>query len=423
MAVDINIPSPGESITEVVVGPWQKQPGEWVEKDEIIVEIESDKVTLELPAPESGVLQVQAVEGEDKQVGDVIGTVDPSAERPAASAAAQGQASAISGEGGPVDVLATHPTAATLANGDASHKATSVARKVAQDKGVDLSGVTGTGSSGRITKSDVLAVAGSKPSDVTAVAPSPAQRSGTLVQAPSMGSRNVRTQRMSKLRQRIAERLVAAQHAAAMLTTFNEADMTAVMTLRKAHKEEFEKMHGVGLGFMSFFIKACVSALQQYQGVNAYIAGDQVEYHDFVDISVAVGTDRGLVVPVLRNAETMSFAEIEQNVKALALKARDGKLTIEEMSGGTFTISNGGVYGSLMSTPILNAPQSGILGMHKIMKRAVEDPDNPGQLTLRPMMYLALSYDHRVVDGEQAVRFLVHVKDSIENPQRLLLGL
>ncbi|MEE8154942.1 MAG: 2-oxoglutarate dehydrogenase complex dihydrolipoyllysine-residue succinyltransferase [Phycisphaerales bacterium] len=404
MPVQISIPSPGESITEVVIGPWQKSSGEWVEKDEIVVEIESDKVTLEVPAPESGVLQVLAEEGAEKQVGEVIATVDPSAERPAGIAAA-------------ATASAPTPEAVVAVSGDGDSKVTSVARKVAADKGVDLARVDGSGPSGRITKSDVLAAARTPASEVSIDTASP------IVGTVPAGSREVQRQRMSKLRQRIAERLVAAQHTAAMLTTFNEADMSAVMRLRKRHKEEFEKEHGVGLGFMSFFVHACAAALQHFPRVNAYIDGNEVEYHDYVDISVAIGTDKGLVVPVLRNAETMSFADVERTIKELAGRARDSKLTLEEMTGGTFTISNGGVYGSLLSTPILNPPQSAILGMHKITKRPIEDPDNPGQIVLRPMMYLALSYDHRIVDGEQAVKFLIHIKDSIESPQRMLLGL
>ncbi|NNF44917.1 MAG: dihydrolipoyllysine-residue succinyltransferase, partial [Phycisphaerales bacterium] len=236
------------------------------------------------------------------------------------------------------------------------------------------------------------------------------------------GERGIRRQRMSKLRQRVAERLVQAQQTAAMLTTFNEADMSEVMRLRSAHKEAFHDKHGVGLGFMSFFVRACVSALQKHEGINAYIDGAEVEYHDFIDVSIAVGTPKGLVVPVLRNAERLSFAEIEGGIVDLATRARDGKLAMEDMTGGTFTISNGGVYGSLMSTPILNPPQSGILGMHKIMKRPMEDPNRAGEITLLPMMYLALSYDHRIVDGEQAVRFLVHVKEQLERPERMLIG-
>ena len=282
-------------------------------------------------------------------------------------------------------------------------------------------------------KADVIAAApGSEGAPLSVVTPStPAAASQpivpvvttSVVPAAGSGPRGLRREKMSKLRQRIAERLVQAQHSAAMLTTFNECDMSEVMRLRKLHKESFSEKHGVGLGFMSFFIKACTSALRQHPRVNAYIVGNEYEYHDDVDSSVAVGTDKGLVVPVLRNTELMSFAEVESTIKNLALRARENKLTMDEMTGGTFTISNGGVYGSLNSTPILNPPQSGILGMHAIKKRAVEDPDNPGQVVIRPMMYLALSYDHRIVDGAEAVVFLVHVKNCIENPERLLLGL
>ena len=244
--------------------------------------------------------------------------------------------------------------------------------------------------------------------------------------AATPGSRGTRREKMTKLRQKIAERLVHAQHSAAMLTTFNECDMTEIMRLRAEHKESFEKQHGVGLGFMSFFVKAATSALRKYPRVNAYIVGQgaemEVEHHDYCDVAVAVGTEKGLVVPVLRNAEAMSFAQIEATIKDFAVRAKDGKLSVDEMTGGTFTISNGGVYGSLMSTPILNPPQSGILGMHTIKKRAVEDPKNPGQVAIRPMMYLALSYDHRIIDGAEAVGFLIHIKDMIEKPERLLLA-
>ncbi len=425
MPVDISIPSPGESITEVVVGPWHRKAGEWVEKDQIIVEIESDKVTLEIPAPESGVLRVTAEEGAALNVGDVVGSIDPDAPRPEPATVVAESATASAGTAvpattaPPIAPAATTPMAPATAamasqspqspkspgdNGD--KRTTSVARKLAADRGVDLATVAGTGPSGRITKSDVLAA-----SDAAPPPASPAASSG----------RTVRRERLSKLRQRIAERLVAAQHAAAMLTTFNEADMTAIMQLRKQHKEAFKERHGVGLGFMSFFVKACCSALKRFERVNAYIDGDEVEYHDYVDVSVAVGTDKGLVVPVIRDAQNLSFAGIEQTIATLAARARAGKLTLDEMTGGTFTISNGGVYGSMMSTPILNPPQSGILGMHRIQNRPVEDPVNPGQIALRPMMYLALSYDHRIVDGEQAVRFLVHLRACLEAPDRLML--
>lgn len=424
MPVDITIPSPGESITEVTLGPWHKSSGEWVEKDETLVEIESDKVTLEVPAPESGLLSISAEEGQEKNVGDVIGFIDASAEKPegaGTSTQAQAQRSAASGEkqqpretAKPQDATVRNEiaTATTAAANGGDARVTSLARKIAEDRGVNLASVKGTGPGGRITKSDVMRV--------------PDGGSGQRELVSVSGSRGTKREKMTKLRQRIAQRLVAAQHNAAMLTTFNECDMSAVMALRKQHKEAFAEKHGVGLGFMSFFSKACVSALQAFPRVNAYIIGEgsamEVEYHDYVDISVAVGTDKGLVVPVLRNVEQMSFADIEQGIKELATKARDGKLTVDDMTGGTFTISNGGVYGSLNSTPILNPPQSGILGLHKIMNRPIEDPDKPGQIAVRPMMYLALSYDHRIIDGAEAVGFLVHVKQCIENPERMLLG-
>ncbi len=401
MPIDLTIPSPGESITDVVLGPWHKASGEWVEKDETLVEIESDKVTLELPAPESGVLRVVAEEGAELPVGTVIGSIDPDAQRPAVASPNDEPAPAAGAETPP-------------ASGDGAGRVTPMARKLAAEMGLDLTAIQGTGPSGRITKSDVLAAttaAGVRPASVTAPPPGPT------------AARGVRRERLSKLRRRIAERLVEAQQTAAMLTTFNEADMSQVMALRAEHKEAFAERHGVGLGFMSFYVTACVSALRTYPRINAYIAGDEVEFHDYVDVSIAVGTEKGLVVPVVRNAETMSFADIERAISDLAARAREGRLSLDDMTGGTFTISNGGVYGSLLSTPILNPPQSGILGLHKIIKRPVEDPGNPGQIALRPMMNLALSYDHRVVDGEQAVKFLVHLKEQIEDPRRMMLGI
>jgi len=429
MPVEITIPSPGESITEVVLGPWQQSSGSWVRKDDALVEIESDKVTLEVPAPESGVLTITADEGAELKVGDVIGTIDPSGTPPANGE--QKSASGASADPPASPAAATVEAATATASGtgatgtpEEAGKATPLARKVAADQGVSLSGVRGTGPSGRITKSDVLAATrntGGLPAIREADAP--AAGGGDLGRPSTGAGRGVRREKMSKLRQRVAQRLVEAQHNAAMLTTFNEVDMSEVMRLRALHKEAFQERHGIGLGFMSFFVKASCSALAAHPGLNAYIDGDEVEYHDYCDISVAVGTPKGLVVPIVRSAEDMSFAQIELAIKDLAVRARDGKLTMDDMSGGTFTISNGGVYGSLMSTPILNPPQSGILGMHKIMKRPVEDAKNPGQIVLRPMMYLALSYDHRIVDGEQAVRFLVHIKEHLENPERMLLGL
>jgi 2-oxoglutarate dehydrogenase E2 component (dihydrolipoamide succinyltransferase) len=409
MAVDITIPSPGESITEVSLSGWLKDSGTYVEKDELLAEIESDKATLELRAPAAGTLQIATTKGDGIKVGAVVASIDTSAAKPAGAAAPAAGGGAVAPAGA-----------------SSGAKVSGVAKKVAAEKGVDTASIAGSGPSGRVMKDDVLA-ATSKSGAATETKPTPAAApaKAAAVAAPS-GTRGVRREKMTKLRQKIAERLVHAQHTAAMLTTFNECDMTEVMRLRAEHKESFEKQHGVGLGFMSFFVKAATSALHKYPRVNAYIAGTgaemEIEYHDYADIAVAVGTDKGLVVPVLRNAETLSFAGVESAIKDFAVRAKDGKLTVDEMTGGTFTISNGGVYGSLMSTPILNPPQSAILGMHAIKKRAVEDPKNPGQVALRPMMYLALSYDHRIIDGAEAVGFLVHIKDMIEKPERLLLA-
>ena len=395
---DVTIPSPGESITEVRIGAWKRNDGDWVEKDELLNEIESDKATLELLAPAAGTLKVTADSGSDQKVGAIVAKIDDKAKRPAGATPAAKPA----------------PTAAPAAEA-IEPKATSVARKMAADKGVDIAKVEGTGPGGRVTKADIEN-AGSAP----VAKPAPAM---VATSAPVFtGSRGVRRERMTKLRARIAERLVMAKNTAAMLTTFNECDMSEVMRLRAEHKEAFEKRHGTGLGFMGFFMKAVVSGLEKYPRVNASIVGDEIEYHDYIDVSVAVGTDKGLVVPVVRNVQGMSIAQIEMGIKELAVKARDGRLSVDDMTGGTFTITNGGVYGSLMSTPILNPPQSGILGMHAIKNRAIECPKNPGHVVIRPMMYLALSYDHRIVDGAEAVGFLVQVKNAIEKPERLLLG-
>jgi 2-oxoglutarate dehydrogenase E2 component (dihydrolipoamide succinyltransferase) len=414
--MDIVVPSPGESITEVTLGQWHKQDGDWVDTDEILVDIESDKATLEVRAPAAGVLHVKAKAGAEQKVGAAIAAIDTSAAKPAGGGAPAAKAAAA---GVPASAPAASAAAATEAKPDGGRKASSLARKVAADKGVDLANVAGSGTAGRIVAADVERAAtgvAAIANPVKPVAPAPAPAPLAVA-----GARGKRRERMPKIRQRIAERLVQAQHTAAMLTTFNECDMTEVMRLRAEHKESFEKHHGVGLGFMSFFVKACTSALRRFPKVNAYFMGEEIEHHDYCDVSIAVGTDRGLVVPVLRNAEAMTFAEIELAIRGFAARAREGKLSVDEMSGGTFTITNGGIYGSLMSTPILNPPQSAILGMHAIKKRAVEDPRNPGQVALRPMMYLALSYDHRIIDGAEAVSFLVHVKDCIEKPERLLL--
>ncbi|MEO1128656.1 MAG: 2-oxoglutarate dehydrogenase complex dihydrolipoyllysine-residue succinyltransferase [Planctomycetota bacterium] len=423
MATDVVIPQLGESISEAVIASWLKPDGAYVERDEEIVELETDKVTMPLPSPVAGVIKHDASEGDTVIVGASIASIDESAEKPAGAApAAEAEAPAPAAAAPPPAQPApaatqTTPAPASAPAGDADVRSTPLARKIAEEKHVDLAGISGTGPGGRIREQDVLAYiqAGSNGS----ARPGPA--------AAPAAERGVRRERMSQLRQRIAVRLVEAQQTAAMLTTFNECDMTAVMQLRSRHKEQFEKSHGVRLGFMSFFIKAACSALERYPAVNAFITqGDsapEVEYHDYCDVAVAVGTDKGLVVPVLRNAQARSFAEIESGIGELAAKARDGKLALEDMQGGTFTISNGGVYGSMMSTPILNPPQSGILGMHNIIRRPIEHPDKPGsgEVVVRPMMYLALSYDHRIVDGEGAVRFLRHIKECIEDPERLLL--
>jgi len=396
MAVDITIPSPGESITEVSLSGWLKDDGTYVEKDDLLAEIESDKATLELRAPAAGALRISTAKGDSIKVGSVVASIDTAATRPAGATATAAAATA---------------------------KVSGVAKKVAAEKGVDTAAITGSGPSGRVMKDDVLAVTTKAPA-ATETKPTTATKPTSAPAVP--GARGMRREKMTKLRQKIAERLVYAQHTAAMLTTFNECDMTEVMRLRAENKESFEKQHGVGLGFMSFFVKAATSALRKYPRVNAYIVGAgaemEIEFHDYCDVAVAVGTDKGLVVPVLRNAEAMTFAGVEAAIKDFAVRAKDGKLSVDEMTGGTFTISNGGVYGSLNSTPILNPPQSAILGMHAIKKRAVEDPRNPGQIALRPMMYLALSYDHRIIDGAEAVGFLVHIKDMIEKPERLLLA-
>ena len=418
MSHEIIIPSPGESVTEITVGAWLKQDGEWVDKDEAICEIESDKATLEVVAPNEGILSVSAQEGDELDVGAVLGTVE-AGEKPAKPAA---ESTPKTEQAQPAE---TSPAADT-----GGARASTVAKKIAQERGVDLKAVTGSGPSGRIMKADVMSAtekntpaqsaAAAKPAAAKPAAAKSAAPPREPVIAAPIGSREVRREKMTKLRQKIAERLVSAQHTAAMLTTFNEADMTGVMSMRSKYKEDFEKRFGVRLGFMSFFVKASVSALRAQPKVNAYVVDNQIEYHDYNDIAVAVGTDRGLVVPVIRNAEDMNFAQIEGTIGDFAARAKTGALSVDEMTGGTFTVSNGGVYGSMMSTPILNPPQSGILGMHAIKKRAVEDPDNPGQIILRPMMYLALSYDHRIIDGTEAVTFLKHIKDCIEDPARLL---
>ncbi|MDP7069751.1 MAG: 2-oxoglutarate dehydrogenase complex dihydrolipoyllysine-residue succinyltransferase [Phycisphaerales bacterium] len=405
MSTDIVIPSLGESISEVRLGRWLCRDGQWIDRDAPLVEIESDKVTQELPAPVSGIVQISEHEGADLLVGAVIGRIDSEAPRPEPAAGEPSPAAQV-------EVATENAASAEVP----APRATPMAKRIARDQGVELSTVHGSGPAGRVMKSDVRSAANARPTETTP-APEP------LTPIDQIGQRGTRRERMSPLRRRIAERLVTAQHTAAMLTTFNEADMTEVIRLRKAHKDDFHDRFGVKLGFMSFFAKAVVSALQAFPAINAWIDGEEIEYHEYVDLSVAVGTDRGLVVPVIRNADRLGFAEIESEIARLAEAARAGQLGMDDLMGGTFTISNGGVYGSMMSTPILNPPQSAILGLHRISNRAVEDPEAPGTVTLRPMMYLAVSYDHRIIDGSEAVGFLVHIKECIESPERLLLGM
>jgi 2-oxoglutarate dehydrogenase E2 component (dihydrolipoamide succinyltransferase) len=419
---DIMTPALGESVTEATVARWTKKAGDPVRKDEILVELETDKVSLEVAAPADGVLaEITADEGATVTPGAVLGRVSEGGAAAAAKPAAAKAPAVAAASSTPTPVPAGElqpepqpgkpaPTSAPVPDTSAKVLAPSAQRVVAENR-LDAGAIAGTGKDGRITKGDALAALEARAS-APAAAPAPS--------APRAVDQREERVRMTRLRQTIARRLKEAQNAAAMLTTFNEVDMSAVMALRNQHKDAFEKRHGVKLGFMGFFVKACVHALKQVPEVNAEIDGQDLIYKNHYDISVAVGTEKGLVTPVLRDADLLSLAGVEKGIGDLGRKARDGQLALEDLQGGTFTISNGGVYGSLMSTPILNAPQSGILGMHKIQDRPVAVN---GQVVIRPMMYLALSYDHRIVDGQGAVTFLVRVKEAIEDPQRLLLDI
>ena len=402
---DILTPTLGESVAEATVARWAKKPGDAVKKDEVLVELETDKVSLEVSAPADGVLQdIAAAEGATVIPGQVLGVVAAggagAAPAPAKSAPAPKAVEPAPAPVAPAPAPAAAPTAQPLAPS---------VQRIASETGLDTASIAGTGRDGRITKGDALEAL-----EARAKAPAPAPAPA----APRPLNEREERVRMTRLRQTIARRLKEAQNTAAMLTTFNEVDMTAVMSLRNQYKDAFEKRHGVKLGFMGMFVKATIAALKEVPAVNAEIDGQDIVYKNHYDIGVAVGTEKGLVVPVVRDADAMSLAEVEKAIAAYGKKARDGQLAIEDLQGGTFTISNGGVYGSLMSTPILNAPQSGILGMHKIQDRPVAIN---GQVVIRPMMYLAVSYDHRIVDGKEAVTFLVRVKDALEDPQRLLL--
>lgn len=397
--LEMKVPSPGESITEVEIATWLVKDGDYVEKDQAIAEVDSDKATLELPAEESGIITLKAEEGDVVEVGQVVCLIDTSAAKPAGGSAEAPKAEVkeeVKAAPAPVATPAPAAPATTYATGTPSP----AAKKVLDEKGIDASQVKGSGRDGRITQDD-------------AVRFTPAM--GTSTQ----GTRAQSEKKLSSLRRKIAQRLVSVKNETAMLTTFNEVDMSAIFTLRNQYKDEFKAKHGVGLGFMSFFTKAVTRALEMYPDVNSMIDGDYQVKFDFADVSVAVSGPKGLMVPVVRNAENLTFRGVEQSIKDLAIKVRDGKISVDEMTGGTFTITNGGVFGSMMSTPIINPPQSGILGMHNIVERPVV---KNGQIVIAPMMYVALSYDHRIIDGRESVGFLVAVKEAVEDPLNVLMG-
>lgn len=404
--LEMKVPSPGESITEVEIATWLVKDGDYVEKDQPIAEVDSDKATLELPAEESGIITLKAEEGDVVQVGQVVCLIDrdgakPEGAAPAVEAAKKEEAPKAAE---PVKAEAPKPAVQAAPQTYATGAPSPAAKKILDEKGVDAGQVSGSGRDGRITKTDA---------ELAAV---PAMGGSSL---SATGSRASTTTKLSVLRRKIASRLVSVKNETAMLTTFNEVDMSEIFRLRKLYKEEFAQKHGVGIGFMSFFTKAVTRALQMYPDVNASIDGDFKINYDFCDISIAVSGPKGLMVPVLRNAENMSFKGIEANIKDLATKVRDGKITVDEMTGGTFTITNGGTFGSMLSTPIINPPQSAILGMHNIIQRPVAVD---GQVVIRPMMYVAMSYDHRIIDGKESVGFLVAVKEGIDNPVEFLMG-
>jgi 2-oxoglutarate dehydrogenase E2 component (dihydrolipoamide succinyltransferase) len=395
MAIEIKVPTVGESISEVTLVKWHKKDGDYANRDEVIAELESEKATFELNAEQAGVIKIIAQEGATLNIGDVVCSIDTDAAKPEEAVE---EKPVVASE-------ATKPTEdkPQTTNDKPDVKATPVAAAIIADKKVDVKSVSATGSNGRIMKQDVIDALNN-----------PGTKPGT-----ELFARNDREQKMSNLRKTISRRLVEAKNTTAMLTTFNEVDMSAIMDIRKKYKDKFKELHGVNLGFMSFFTKACTYALQEFASVNAYIDGENIIYHDYCDISIAVSAPKGLVVPVIRNAESLSMAGIEAKVVELATKAKDNKLTIEEMTGGTFTITNGGIFGSMLSTPIINIPQSAILGMHNILERPMAIN---GQVVIKPMMYVALSYDHRIIDGRESVGFLVRVKELLENPALMLFG-
>jgi 2-oxoglutarate dehydrogenase E2 component (dihydrolipoamide succinyltransferase) len=410
MSIEIRVPQLPESVTDATLVAWHKKPGEAVSRDENLVDLETDKVVLEVPAPSSGTLaEVRVEDGATVTAGDVLAVLEEGAAPEPAAAAPE---SAANGND-----VASSQEEAPVAAATGSPKLSPAVRRLLDEHDLDATIIVGSGKDGRITKSDVMAYLKSH-SDENVTPGDPAPELDVIAAPAAGGSRTEQRVPMTRLRSRIAERMVEAQHTAAMLTTFNEVDLTKVMSLRKRYKESFEKEHGVRLGFMSFFAKAAVEALRKFPAVNASIEDNDIIYHDYVDIGVAVSSERGLMVPVLRNVEKMSFAQIESGINDYAEKVREGSISMDDLTGGTFTITNGGVFGSMLSTPILNPPQSGILGMHAIQERPMAVD---GEIVVRPMMYLALTYDHRIIDGREAVQFLVSIKQSLEDPGRLLL--
>ncbi|MCO4782424.1 MAG: 2-oxoglutarate dehydrogenase complex dihydrolipoyllysine-residue succinyltransferase [Candidatus Cloacimonetes bacterium] len=405
--MDIILPSPGESVTEAEIAQWHKKDGEFVEKDEVVLEVETDKAALEIVADCSGILKIHQEEGAVVEVGTLLATITPGSAQEDSSPALDSSAKAVVTEAPAVE-----------ASGEFKDFESPAVGVLAKSNGIDVKDVNGTGKDGRVTKSDIQDYLAKQSKSAPVVAPKVEEPIESVFSEVDM--RTEEPKKIPRIRRKIAQRLKEVQNTAAILTTFNEVDMTEIMALRSRYKDEFKEKHGVGLGFMSLFSKACVEALKQFPDVNAEWRGEELVYRNYADVGIAVGTDKGLVVPVVKNAQSMSLASIEKEIRRLALKARDGKLSVDDMTGGTFTITNGGVFGSMLSTPILNAPQTAILGMHNIVKRPMV-VDN--EIKIRPVMYLALSYDHRVIDGSEAVSFLVSIKNSIEDPARLLLEL
>ncbi len=414
MVLEIKVPNIGESITEVTLASWLIEEGEYVEMDQAICELESDKATLELPAEKAGIVKFVASVDDDLAIGDMVCTIDTSAKAPTKVAPAKEEA--VVAEPKKEAAQEKHSSPTPVATSAETESITPVAAAMLKEHGLSASSISGTGPNGRIVKEDVARALSSKNGNGS----SNGSAKTPAAPAPVLGGRGVRREKMSRLRRTIAAHLVNAKNNTAMLTTFNEVDLTEIKAIRAKYKESFKEKHQIGLGFMGFFTKACTIALQEFPNVNAQLDGEELIFHDFVDISMAISTPKGLVTPVLRNVETMDLSQIEKGIKALALKGREGKIQLADLEGGTFTISNGGVFGSLQSTPIINAPQTAILGMHAIKDRPVAIN---GEVVIRPMMYLALSYDHRVIDGKGAVSFLVKVKELLEDPIRLILDL